>query len=355
MKQRQKLRRNLGESRRPLALGGKPIQRPACSLAEIASWFLQRLPSEHQGRLWRSIEAARRDGLPLRVGTLCSGTDSPVPALKKLSKALRGQINIEHTFSCEYDGRKRAWIQDNFGKLKCLFADVKDLCTGVALNYIAGETVLVPAVDIVIAGFVCKSVSTENNARAQFANCINDVVGKTGETFAGVMGYIRRYNPAVVICENVEGLVKRNGGREPVINDVRASFINAGYAFHHKILDTRHYLLPQRRRRCWMWGFRGVQYQGEAILAAMDVEALASSKARFGFKKLFRCAGATEFDASRELNPREERVVNAALSKSKKKKSGVKMCLSTFPRVKNGRLAAWMQRPVWCQTAFHTG
>ena len=69
-----------------------------------------------------------------------------------------------------------------------------------------------------------------------------------------------------------------------------------------------------------MWGFRGVQYQGEAILAAMDVEALASSKARFGFKKLFRCAGATEFDASRELNPREERVVNAALSKSKKKK-----------------------------------
>ena len=63
-----------------------------------------------------------------------------------------------------------------------------------------------------------------------------------------------------------------------------------------------------------MWAFCGVQYQGEANLAAMDVEALASPKARFGFKKLFRCTGANEFDAARELNPRQERVVNATVS-----------------------------------------
>ena len=157
---------------------------------------------------------------------------------------------------------------------------------------------LVPAVDIVIAGFVCKSVSIENKERGQFANCIRDVAGKTGETFEGVMGYVRRYKPAIVICENVEGLVKRNKGREPVINDVRASFINAGYAFDHKVLHSRGYLLSQRRKRCWMWAFRGVQYQGEAKLAAMDVEALASTKACFGLKKLFRCAGANEFNAA---------------------------------------------------------
>ena len=175
-------------------------------------------------------------------------------------------------FSCECDARKLAWIRDNFGKLKHLSGDVKELCSDKAHNYITETNTLVPAVDIVIAGFVCKSVSSENNDRGKYSNCINDVVGKTGETFKGVMDYVRRYNPAVVICENVEGLVKRNEGREPVINDVRASFINAGYAFDHKVPDTRHYLLPQRRRRCWMWAFYGPHHQGQAELAAMDVK-----------------------------------------------------------------------------------
>ena len=54
---------------------------------------------------------------------------------------------------------------------------------------------MVPYVDIVIAGFVCKSVSTENNDRVQFANCFEEESGKTGETFVGVMGYVKRYRP----------------------------------------------------------------------------------------------------------------------------------------------------------------
>ena len=118
----------------------------------------------------------------MKLGTLCSGTDSPVPVLKKLSKALHGKLKIEHVFSCEHAPKKREWIRDNFGNLEYLFDDVKDLCTGEAHNCITGTTVLVPAVDIVIAGFVCKSVSMENKERGQFANCIRDVTGKTGET-----------------------------------------------------------------------------------------------------------------------------------------------------------------------------
>ena len=66
-----------------------------------------------------------------------------------------------------------------------------------------------------------------------------------------------------------------------------------------------------------MWAFRGVQYQDEAKLAAMDVEALASAKARFGFKKLFRCTGANEFNAAKKLNTRQEGIVKKALSKLK--------------------------------------
>ena len=195
--------------------------KPSCSLDKIAAWFLRRLPSEHREQLCTSLEGAYKDNLTLRMGTLCSGTDSPVPVLKQLPKALRDKLNIEHTFSCECDARKRAWIRDNFGKLKHLFGDVKELCSDEAHNYITETNTPVPAVDIVIAGFFCKSVSSENNERRKYSNCINNAVGKAGETFKGVMDYVRRHNPAVVICENVEGLVKRNEVRDPVINDVR--------------------------------------------------------------------------------------------------------------------------------------
>ena len=65
-----------------------------------------------------------------------------------------------------------------------------------------------------------------------------------------------------------------------------------------------------------MWAFRGVQYQGKAELAAMDVEALASTKVRFGFNKLFRCTGAKEY-AAKKLTTREEDRLDEALSKLK--------------------------------------
>jgi len=230
---------------------------------------------------------------------------------------LKGKAEIEHTFSCEFDPRKRQWILDNFHGLTHLFGDVQELQTGEAHNYVTGKTARVPAVDIVIAGFVCKSVSTENNERERFANCINEAVGKTGETFDGLMGYVKCYKPAMVICENVEGLVKRNHGCEPVINHVRASFIKTGYAFDHKVLDSRDYLLPQRRRRCWMWAFRDVQHQHKAELAGLDVEAFASSKVRFGMDSLFRCTGTKGVNSARKLNSRQRGVVRAALSKLK--------------------------------------
>ena len=35
-----------------------------------------------------------------------------------------------------------------------------------------------------------------------------------GKTFVGVMGYVKRYRPPVVICENVLGLMKRTWVKE---------------------------------------------------------------------------------------------------------------------------------------------
>ena len=127
-----------------------------------------------------------------------------------------------------------------------------------AMNYVTNQNVMIPAVDIIIAGFVCKSVSTENNERDKYKNCINEACGTTGETFDGVLGYVNKYKPSMVVCENEKGPTIKNHGEEPVINHVKSSFNKIGYAFEHKVLDTRNYMLPQRRNRCWMWAFKGL-------------------------------------------------------------------------------------------------
>lgn len=291
------------------------------SLKDVAESYVDRLPLSHHQQLLEAVEAYASTGKVLKIGTMCSGTDSPVPVLLNLAKALNGKLQVEHTFSCELCPKKQQWITDNFKGLKFLFGDVKELQTGRATNYITRETVDVPAVDIVLAGFVCKSVSFENTEREKYANCINDASGKTGETFDGVMGYVRRYKPSLVICENVEGLVKRNKGAEPVIHHVRDKFVDADYGFEYRVLDSRDFLLPQRRHRCWMWAFRGAENQGAAELAAGAVESLRSEKA-WQLDDFFDAVKATDQEMKRPLNERERDVVRQCMQKlSAKQKS----------------------------------
>ena len=67
----------------------------------------------------------------------------------------------------------------------------------------------IPVVDVFVAGFVCKSVSTENAKRGSYSQCVAHARGQTGENFEGVLGYVRRFRPKLFICEHVSGLLKR--------------------------------------------------------------------------------------------------------------------------------------------------
>ncbi|CAK0859424.1 unnamed protein product, partial [Prorocentrum cordatum] len=238
-------------------------------------------------------------------GRSCSTVCSKAKAMPKLK--------IEHTFSCEFCPNKRKWITENFPEVPYLFGDIQELPKGRAWNYITEKEVQVPSVDILIAGFVCKSVSLENNEREKFANCIKDACGLTGITFQGMIQYVAKYQPAVVICENVEGLTRRNRGAEPVVNHVRDEFVSHGYAFEHKVLNSRDYLLPHRRNRCWMWAFRGQHHQGSAELAGEDVLALGQEKF-WKMSSFFRKVKAND-DNSRPLVPRERAVLRKVLSR----------------------------------------
>ena len=65
------------------------------------------------------------------------------------------------------------------------------------------------------------------------------MAGETGETFSGMMGYIRKHQPLVVIAENVRGITCCNKGQPPVIEHVADAMKRAGYRFDYRILNTQ--------------------------------------------------------------------------------------------------------------------
>jgi hypothetical protein len=69
----------------------------------------------------------------LRVGTMCSGTESPLLALQLISEAMEAdkamdgrKLKVEHIFSCEIEPFKQAYIERNF-RPPILFRDVTEL------------------------------------------------------------------------------------------------------------------------------------------------------------------------------------------------------------------------------------
>ena len=193
----------------------------------------------------------------LTLATACSGTDSPV--------IWAHRMGMRHVFSCEFSEKKQEWIMQNFPELEFLFKDIKTLKDKEAVNEVDGLRSRVAAADVFITGFVCKSVSTENNNRHTYSNCIEEASGETGETFSGMMSYIKKHKPMVVIAENVKGITMRNKGSPPVIGQVVDEMRQAGYSFGWKILNTRDFLIPQNRPRCWMIGLRNDTFTQEDV------------------------------------------------------------------------------------------
>ena len=168
----------------------------------------------------------------------------------------------------------------------------------------------VPAVDIFIAGFVCKSVSMQNARRGEAKDCIREASGLTGVTFQGIVEYVKAKRPPVVILENVRGLTVGNLERPPVIRDVERVFHQNDYAFAWRILNTWDFLLPQRRNRCWMWAFRGRRHQRAAERAGDIIRGLGQEQTFWKMADLFHQVRARPAQPSKKkLTVRERDVV----------------------------------------------
>lgn len=96
---------------------------PIHDIAAIFSDIVARMPE------MKSV-AKHLQGRPLRVATMCSGTESPLLALELIRRSIEAQygvnLGIEHVFSCEIEPFKQAYIERNF-QPPILFRDVCEL------------------------------------------------------------------------------------------------------------------------------------------------------------------------------------------------------------------------------------
>ena len=188
---------------------------------------------------------------PLRVATMCSGTESPLLALDKIADATEklfgSRLNVEHVFSCEIEPFKQAYIERNFSP-PILFRDIRELKEKQAYTAY-GALVDVPGnVDILVAGTSCVDYSNLNNEQKG----LNEQ-GESGQTFRGMKAWIIRCKPPVVILENVCGAPWKQ-----IVDD----FASFGYTADFLRLDTKRYYIPHTRTRVYLLAVLGDDDEG---------------------------------------------------------------------------------------------
>ncbi|KAJ3115629.1 hypothetical protein HDU96_000322 [Phlyctochytrium bullatum] len=190
----------------------------------------------------RFVEAIKKlNGRPLRVATMCSGTESPLLALQLISRAIMSQHDLEfavdHVFSCEIEPFKQAYIERNFSP-PLLFRDVRELGDEEATTAYGAKMPVPGDVDLLIAGTSCVDYSNLNNQKQTL-----DAKGESGETFRGMLRWVEKNRPPLVVLENVcsapwDKIVKRFDSIDYYARDLR--------------LDTKHFYIPHTRTRGYL-------------------------------------------------------------------------------------------------------
>jgi site-specific DNA-cytosine methylase len=186
------------------------------------------------------------NGRQINVATMCSGTESPLLAIKQISKALqktgKSPLHIHQKFAAEIDVFKQAFIERNQSP-PLIYRDVRDFIPDdatTAITAYGAEAKIPSGLDLLVAGFVCKDLSTLNSR----PKGLNED-GESGDTWRAIYSYAKRCRPSIVLLENVRGLSK-------LWNEVVSRWDEIGYEAAWLIRDTKRYYVPQTRERMYM-------------------------------------------------------------------------------------------------------
>ena len=133
----------------------------------------------------------------------------------------------------EIDKKARAVLARHFPET-VLFNDVNEV-TGDQLRA-AG---FVPERGVLTGGFPCQDLSVAGN-RAGLS-------GARSGLFWQIIRLIRELEPRWVVLENVPGLLSSKRGRDMGV--VIGALVDCGYGVTYRVLDAKHFGVPQRRRR----------------------------------------------------------------------------------------------------------
>ena len=187
-------------------------------------------------------------GRTLRIGTMCSGTESPIIALKMINEALKRigipEISFQHVMSWENVPWKQAYIQRNFN-VDVLFRDVTEITKSNIVGGFAttafGSRVRIPRnLDVVIAGSSCVDFSLLNSSKKTL-----DEGGESARTFDGVVRYASLYKPKLMILENVKTAPWKTFAK--VFEDI-------GYETVVGWMDSKDFYIPHTRERGYFVG-----------------------------------------------------------------------------------------------------
>lgn len=235
--------RRLQESERKSSTGQWP---PISNIEDIFADIVDRMP---ETLLKPLAETLAGKGRALRVATMCSGTESPLLALNLISRAVEAKwgirMGIEHVFSCEIEPYKQAYIERNFAP-PLLFRDVTELGNPQA-HTAYGALVDVPGdVDLLVAGTSCVDYSNLNNSKKG----IHDG-GESGRTFKGMLKWVERNKPSIVILENVKGAPWDSVVK--FFEDIKYDSTCCNR------FDTKNFYIPQTRQRGYCFASRNMK------------------------------------------------------------------------------------------------
>jgi site-specific DNA-cytosine methylase len=182
---------------------------------------------------------------PLRVATMCSGTESPLLAWDMISDCIKSkegdlELKFEHVFSAEIVPYKQAYIERNF-RPPIIFRDITEITSstdGTATTAYGAKVDISGNVDMVIAGTACVDFSSLNNQQKTLQER-----GESGDTFAAVLAYAKKYRPTMLVLENVFGAPW---------DEMLAEYEGIEYVSAGVLVDSKNYYLPQTRQRGYM-------------------------------------------------------------------------------------------------------
>ncbi len=160
---------------------------------------------------------------------------------RQMKIAYGAPFDVEHVFSAEIEPYKQAYIERNFAP-PILFRDVTELGKEFATTAY-GASVKVPGdVDLLVAGTSCVDYSNLNNQKKDL-----EQQGESGNTFRGMLSWVTKHRPRIVILENV---CSAPWGK------VAKHFEDIGYSSAPTKFDTKDFYIPHTRTRGYLVAFR---------------------------------------------------------------------------------------------------